>query len=121
MEELENCSCDPTHFGFSWQVEDGAPQEARSEWGFGGSCRNLVFHTRAWWRTHSLDLPPGVLDLDSKVLLSASKVGSGSVELQGGGGAEKPERSEGSSGSGHREDDQGLQAEEWSSWLLHFL
>lgn len=98
MDEPESCSCDQTHSEFSGQVEDGAPQGARSGWVFVGSCRNPTSRTRAWWRRHSLDLAHGSRagGLDSKVMepLGAGTGGSDFAELQGGDAAERPERSE---------------------------
>lgn len=55
------------------------------------------------------------------VLLGASKEGSGSVELQGGGEAEEPGTSEESLGTGRPKDGPTLQVVEWYSWLLHVL
>lgn len=90
-----------------------------------GSCRNLASHTRACWRTHSLDLSPGLkvdaFDLELMEPLGAGKGENDLVELQGGGAAKRPGRSEESLGSGHQEDDPTLQAKEWSSWLPRVL
>lgn len=96
--ERGSCSCGPTHSEFAGQVEGGASQGAHSGWVFVDSCRNPVSHTRAWWRRHSLDLARGSkaggLDSELMALLGAGKEGSGFVELQGGGAAERPGRSE---------------------------
>ncbi len=98
LEERGSCSCGPTRSEFAGRVEDGAPQGARSGWVFVGSCRNPVSRTRACWRRHSLDLAlgskAGGLDSESTAPLGAGTEGSGLVELQGGGAAERPGRSE---------------------------
>lgn len=98
LEERESCSCGPTHSEFAGLVEGGALQEAHSGWAFVGSCRNPTSHTRAWWRRRSPDLALGSktdgLDLNLMVPLGAGTEGSGLVELQGGGVAETPARSE---------------------------
>lgn len=98
LEERGSCSCGPTHSEFAGQVEAGAPRGARSGWVFVGSCRNPASHTRAWWRRRSLDLSLGseAGGFGSEVMapLGAGTEGSGSVEPRGGGGAERPGRSE---------------------------
>lgn len=98
LEERESCSCGPTHSEFAGPIEGEAPQGAHSGWAFVGSCRNPTSHTRAWWRRRSLDLALGSktdgLGLELMVPLGAGTEGSGLVELQGGGVAETPVRSE---------------------------
>lgn len=98
LEEPESCSCDPTHSEFAGRVEDGAPQGAHNGWVFVGSCRNPASRTGAWWRRHSLDLAlgsrAGGLGSESMEPPCVGKGGSDLVELQGGGAAERPERSE---------------------------
>lgn len=98
LEVQGSCSCGPTRSEFGGQVEGGAPWGAHSGWVFGGSYRNPVSHTRAWWRRHSLDLALGLkaggLDWELMVSRGAGKEGSDLVVLQGGAAAERPERSE---------------------------
>lgn len=121
LDEQGSCSCGPTHSDSVGLVADGALLGAHSGWVFVGSCRNPASHTRAWWRRRSPDLAlgskAGGLDSEAMALPVEGTEGSGLAELQGVDAAEKPGRSEGSLGTGRREDDPALQSAGWSSWL----